>query len=596
MKAPDRGIAASDQVRLLKVEIYLKGYVLLLALFGYVLLEFLGIHGPLSVPKGIVSGGLLGFVILNAVYLYLLRAEGNLSLLFVFVAITDILFFTLLIHFLGGAEAPVLALLYILPIPFYSIFVSPWSGYVVAIGSCLAYTILCGLEYVGVVAHYGDLPISVERLSIVLFFLFFCFISIAFYVGYFSDVLRRHQRALAEAKEEIERHNVTLEDKIATRTRELETAKGKLEEYSRRLEQAYNEKSSELEEVQRRLETSLGELKLKYNYENIVGTSRRIREVFRLMDKVTDFTVPILIQGESGTGKELVSKAIHYNGPRRSNAFVIQNCSAITDTLLESELFGHVKGAFTGAHQDRKGLFEEADGGTLFLDEIGDMSPTMQAKLLRAIQEGEIRPVGGKGVTRVDVRIISATNKDLKAAVNSGEFREDLYYRLNGLTLHLPALRERREDILLLVDHFFAAFAEETKMAPKHLSSAAKRLFLAYGWPGNVREMENTVKNACVIAPGEEVQVEDLRYKPELYSLLSHSGPPVVGAGAGNGVGGVEAAGGDALNHLMPLKELEKRAIEAALQSCNGKRKDAAQVLDIPIRTLYEKMKRYGIR
>jgi transcriptional regulator with PAS, ATPase and Fis domain len=576
-------IELSDETRLLKIEIYLKVYVLVLVLFGYSILQFVGLFGYLSLPRKEIAGGLLLFVSVNAVYLALLKRGILLRRLCVLVALTDILFFTVLIHFLGGADSPVLALLYVLPVPFYSILISPWSGYLVSIGSCLAYAFLCGLEYSGLLPYYGKTPIQLEGLTIILFFLFFCFFSIAFYVGYFSDVLRRHQRALAEANRAIEEHNLTLETRIASRTRQLEEARKKLEEYSYQLEKAYNEKSAQLQEVQSRLASELSELKLKYNYENIVGKSREMQEVFRLMDKVTDFNVPILIQGESGTGKELVAKAIHYNGPRRDKAFISQNCSAMTDTLLESELFGHVKGAFTGALQDRKGLFEEADQGTLFLDEIGDMSPSMQAKLLRAIQEGEIRPVGGKRVIRVDVRLISATNKDLKHAVETGKFREDLYYRLNGVTIQLSPLRERRGDILSLAERFLDMFSRETGMGRKELSQDAKRLLLSHPWPGNVRELENTIKNACVIAQEQVVQVGDFRYKPELFA----------GVGPSRDTKQETTASG---LEVKPLKVMEKEAIERALKACEGKRKDASRLLDVPIRTLYEKMRRYGIR
>ncbi len=576
----------SDRTRLLKIEIYLKVYVLVLVLCGYLFLQFVGVFGYLNVPKSEMISGLLLFALINAGYIALLNRGILLRRLYVMVAVTDIVFFTVLIHFLGGANTPVLALLYVLPVPFYSILISPWSGYLVSTGSCLAYAFLCGLEYSGLLPSYGDAPVQLERLSIILFFLFFCFFSIAFYAGYFSDVLRRHQKALADAKSEIEQHNLTLETRIASRTRQLEQAKGKLEEYSRQLEKAYNEKSTQLEEVQRRLASELSELKLKYNYEKIVGKSRQMQEVFRLMDKVTDFNVPILIEGDSGTGKELVAKAIHYNGPRRDKAFIIQNCSALTDALLESELFGHVKGSFTGALQDRKGLFEEADQGTLFLDEIGDMSPSMQAKLLRAIQEGEIRPVGGKKVIRVDVRIISATNRDLKLAVQEGGFREDLYYRLNGVTIELSPLRERKDDILLLTEHFLREFSQETGIQRRGLSQEAKRLLLSYSWPGNVRELENTLKNACVIAQKEEIEVEDFRYKPELFMEEPQPAREAAEKGLDQPLE----------MDVKPLKEMEREAIERALRACSGKRKDASKLLEVPIRTLYEKMKRYGIR
>jgi len=489
-------------------------------------------------------------------------------------------------------------------IPFFSISISPVTGYIVAIGSFVSYTLLCGLETTGVLQYYGSQPVSLEKLGIILFFLLFCFLSLAFYVGYFSDVLRRNQRALAEASREIERHNLTLEEKIAQRTRELERAQEKLRAYSSQLEEAFNEKSIQLEAVQKKLETSLGELKLKYNYENMIGKTPPMQEVFRLMDRVTDFSVAILVQGESGTGKELVAKAIHYNGPRREKPFIIQNCSAITDTLLESELFGHVKGAFTGAYQDRKGLFEEADQGTLFMDEIGDMSQSMQAKLLRAIQEGEIRPVGGKQVIKVDVRLVSATNMDLKEAVEKGAFREDLYYRLNGVTIQLPSLRERREDILLLADHFLNSFVVEAGIEVKRLTQDAKKLLFSYAWPGNVRELENTIKHACVIAQGKDILIEDLRYKPELFAVSSFTEGEKEGLEAIISIhkGQQGSMDGDSIGQedhsratIKSLKETEKAAIEDALRACDGKRKEAARLLNVPIRTLYEKIKRYEI-
>lgn len=611
MFSPSSG-EGSDRTRLLKIEIFLKLYVLFLVLFGYVLLGSLGAFGSLDFPKYSLAVTLVLFALSNGVFLHSLRRFERLDLLYLLVALTDILFFTLAIHFLGGAGAPFLTLLYVLPVPFFSILISPWSGYLVAIGSCVAYTLLCGLEYSGLIPYYGDEPISLEKLGMVLVFLFFCLFSIAFYVGYFSDVLRRHQNALADANREIEKQNQTLEQRIRERTKEIEEARKKLEEYSRKLERAYEEQRTQLEDAQKRLETKLAEMDLKYDYENIVGNSRRMQEVFRLMDKVTDFNVPVLIEGESGTGKDLVARAIHHNGPRKGKPFVIQNCSAIPDNLLESELFGHVKGAFTGAHQDRKGLFEEADQGTLFLDEIADMSPNMQAKLLRAIQEGEIRRVGGRKVNRVDVRVISATNRNLKESVEKGRFREDLYYRLNGVNMLLPPLRERKEDILALNEHFLRRFAEETGRPVKSLSPAANRLLLSYSWPGNVRELENTIKNACVIAQSDPIEVEDFRYKPELYEaetgLVSRAGPGKeatqpsgrAGDAAPPDPGEREPAGMDGLkpdvNERRTLKEIEQDAIREALDSCKGKRKEAAEALGIPIRTLYEKMRRYGIR
>jgi transcriptional regulator with PAS, ATPase and Fis domain len=579
-----------DQQRLLRINIYLKVYVLLLVLLGFGALDLLGVLKYLNFPQKPIGILLLFFIFLSATYLYLLKKPVNLSILYSFIGLTDILFFTLIIHYLGGADIPVMVLLYTLPIPFFSIMISPQSGYLIAVAGAIAYTCLAGLEYSRIISYYGSDPIVLGRLGIILFFIFFCFISIAFYAGYFADLLHRHRRDLAKAKGEIVEYNITLEERIAKRTHELQEAKKKIEEYSKVLEKQYEEQTIRLEEVQKRLDTSLSELKLKYNYENIIGKSDQMQNVFRLIDRVTDFNVPVLIQGESGTGKELVAKAIHYNGPRKLKPFISQNCSAITDTLLESELFGHIKGAFTGAIADRRGLFEEADNGTLFLDEVGDMSPNMQAKLLRVLEGGEVRPVGGKKVIRVDVRIISATNKDLKAAVERGDFREDLYYRLNGITINLPPLRERKEDVILLAEHFIKEFAKETGVVAKFLSKEAKQLLLSFSWPGNVRELENTIKNICVVAKEEEIRIEDLRYKPELFQEIRRS---IQKALASKSEEEDQPERGD----IVPkgLKEVEKEVIEKALKLCNGKRTDAAKMLKIPLRTLYDKMKRYAI-
>jgi transcriptional regulator with GAF, ATPase, and Fis domain len=279
----------------------------------------------------------------------------------------------------------------------------------------------------------------------------------------------------------------------------------------------------------------------------------------------------------------------------------------MTDTLLESELFGHVKGSFTGAYQDRKGLFEEADQGTLFLDEIGDMSQAMQAKLLRALQEGEIRPVGGKQVINVDVRIISATNKDLKGAVGQGRFREDLFYRLNGVTIQLPPLRERREDVALLADYFLHSFCRESGIGRKALSQEVQKLLFAYSWPGNVRELENTIKHACVISQGETINPEDFRYKPELFEGIGRNGEGMQGPNGANaysnkadepfqdGNRNIEGLDRVGMRPIKSLKQTERDTIENALSACGGRRREAARVLNIPIRTLYEKIKRYGI-
>jgi Nif-specific regulatory protein len=236
----------------------------------------------------------------------------------------------------------------------------------------------------------------------------------------------------------------------------------------------------------------------KYNYDKIIGKSPRMLDLFRMLDKITDNTVSVFIHGESGTGKELVANAIHYNGPRRKKRLVSENCAAMTESLLESELFGYTKGSFTGAVADRKGLFEVATGGTLFLDEVGDMSTSMQTKLLRVIQEGEVRRVGGKETIKIDVRIISASNKDLKKLVEAGKFREDLYYRLNVVKVSLPQLRERKEDIPMLADHFL----KEEDGEERSFSHESMQMLILYNWPGNVRELKNVVDRARIISDG----------------------------------------------------------------------------------------------
>jgi diguanylate cyclase (GGDEF)-like protein len=245
-------------------------------------------------------------------------------------------------------------------------------------------------------------------------------------------------------------------------------------------------------------------LELKYNYSHIVGATQAMRKIFKLLDRVTDSSVSVFIHGESGTGKELVAKAIHFNGPRKQQRFIAENCSALTETLLESELFGYMKGAFTGAAGDKKGLFELATGGTIFLDEVGDMTPAMQMKLLRVLQEGEVRRVGGKETIKIDVRVISASNKDIKKLVESGAFREDLYYRLNVVRVDLPPLRERGEDIPLLLEHFLG----ENGKGKRRFAREAMDLLMRYPWPGNIRELRNVVERAKILTEGEAIGLD----------------------------------------------------------------------------------------
>jgi diguanylate cyclase (GGDEF)-like protein len=282
-----------------------------------------------------------------------------------------------------------------------------------------------------------------------------------------------------------------------------------LEELTSRLAQKVQAQASELADLER----NLSQLQLRFNYDKIIGKSEPMQKVFRMLDRITDTDVQVLIHGETGTGKELVAKALHHNGPRKDKPFVSVNCSALTETLLESELFGHVRGSFTGADRDRQGIFEQAHGGSVFLDEVQDMSPGMQRELLRVLQEGEVRRVGGKDIIKVDVRVISATNKNLGDLVKSGEFRQDLYYRLNVVAIELPPLRERKEDIPLIVQRLL----EETRTVDGRtvkLEKEAMRAILRYDWPGNVRQLQNFIEKTVLLIEGDTIKPEHVKVDP----------------------------------------------------------------------------------
>jgi DNA-binding NtrC family response regulator len=322
----------------------------------------------------------------------------------------------------------------------------------------------------------------------------------------------------------------------------------------------------------------------KTHLQDIVGKSAVMLEVYKLVARVAGSTATVLVEGESGTGKELVARAIHTHSPRAGAPFVPVNCTALTESLLESELFGHARGAFTGAVAAKRGLFEAANGGTMFLDEIGDMGPKMQAQLLRTLQDGEVRPVGGSEAIRVDVRIVCATNKDLDAEVKAGRFREDLYFRINVVTIHLPPLRERGEDVPILVAHFLAKLARRERRAPAALSPEALKLLSNYAWPGNVRELENAIERAVAVAKGNVVLPSDL--------------PPEVGGGAGT-LAATAAAGGATteigiIADRPTLGELERRYIQLVLTESAGNKKKAAEKLGIDRRTLYRALERGG--
>jgi DNA-binding NtrC family response regulator len=252
------------------------------------------------------------------------------------------------------------------------------------------------------------------------------------------------------------------------------------------------------------------ELAGKYTFNNIIGKSARMQAIFSLIERIARTSSTVLIHGESGTGKELIARAIHFASPRAPRRFLSINCGALPENLLESELFGHERGAFTGAVRDKKGLFQEADRGTLFLDEIGEMTPTMQVKLLRALQEKVVRKVGGNDEEPVDVRIIAATNQDLESRIATSDFREDLYYRINVLPIHLPPLRQRREDIPLLVEFFLQKYCKEMDLPPKPISVEAMQMLESYDWPGNVRELENLIERALALTHAETITTRDL--------------------------------------------------------------------------------------
>jgi len=313
------------------------------------------------------------------------------------------------------------------------------------------------------------------------------------------------------------------------------------------------------------------EVRKKFEFSNIIGKSRKMQEVFSLIEKVASSSSTVIIYGGSGTGKELVAKAIHYNSPRTDQPFIPFNCSAIPETLVESELFGHTRGAFTGAIQTKKGLFEEANGGTLFLDEISTVLPSVQVKLLRVLQEKEVMKIGSTERTKIDVRMIAATNEDLETNMKNGKFRDDLFYRLHVFPIFLPNLKERKEDIPLLAYHFLDLYSKEAKKEIKGISKETMNLLLEYYWPGNVRELENAIERAVIMADGEFLTPQDLPGDlTEGFSLLIRRG---------------------AKGHKS-LDEIKAEYIAQILKQTNGNKKTAAEILKVNPRTLYRFEKR----
>jgi DNA-binding NtrC family response regulator len=313
------------------------------------------------------------------------------------------------------------------------------------------------------------------------------------------------------------------------------------------------------------------ELRERYRFENIVGNSEAMEKVYRLIEKVAAISSNVLIVGETGTGKELVARAIHYNSERSDRPFVAVNCGALTESLLESELFGHVKGAFTGAIANQEGFFRKADKGTLFLDELSQVSHGLQVKLLRAIQEREVIPVGGREPLRFDVRLIAATNKHLEDEVKKGTFREDLFYRVNVITIPLPLLRERREDVPLLVNHFLHKYAKRLGKPAVKIAREAMQVLVNYDWPGNVRELENMIERAVALCEEDLIGITDLPEKLTQVKIVIR----------------------DLDDYEVTLDALEEQHIKKVLQKVCGDKVRASQILGINLSTLYRKLARY---
>jgi len=360
--------------------------------------------------------------------------------------------------------------------------------------------------------------------------------------------------------------------------RERDQAHQRVKAMYAELKNKYEEQGGRLQEMERALEQRQDELQTKYSYRHIIGESAAMRRLFGLLDKFVDSDEAVLIEGENGTGKELIARAIHYNSSRQKGPFVAENVAAIPDTLVEAELFGHERGAFTGADRDKPGLFEVASGGTLFLDEVGDMPPDVQKKLLRVLQEREVRRIGGKKTIKIDVRIISATNRDLRRMVEESEFREDLYYRLRVLNITLPALRDRRGDIPLLVAHFLKSHTP-SGIKPKQITPRAMAVLEAYDWPGNIRELENEVKRLIAVA-GDIVHEEDI-------SDTVRRGP--------SGIEVPEGDPGTVRNLEALVGQVEVEEIRKALALAGGNKTRAAELLGISRFTLQRKMEKYNL-
>ncbi len=341
-------------------------------------------------------------------------------------------------------------------------------------------------------------------------------------------------------------------------------------------------KAEEREQLRKENRLLRKEIQKEYGLDNIISKNEKMLKIFDTIKKVAPYKSTILITGESGTGKELVARALHFNSNRAGNPFIAVNCGAIPENLLESELFGHAKGAFTDAIRMKKGLFEEADGGTLFLDEIGELPPQLQVKLLRVLQEGEIRRIGESKPIKVDVRIVAATVKDLAKEVSEGRFRDDLYYRLNVLHIHIPPLRERKEDIPQLVNHFIKKYSESINKNVTGIDSKALNALMNYKWYGNVRELENTIERAVVLADGDTIELGHLPIEIQEYNEEVNLSIP-------------EEIEDEDYSIKKATKILESNLIKKALKKAKGNHTQAAKILEISHRALLYKIKEYGI-
>ena len=342
---------------------------------------------------------------------------------------------------------------------------------------------------------------------------------------------------------------------------------------------------TEISKREARIHSLSNQLENRYSYNQMIGKSKPMQELYSMLDKVSSSEATVLIQGDNGTGKELIARSVHFNSPRKTSNFVTVNCSAFNENLLDSELFGHMKGSFTGAIKDKKGLFESAHNGTLFLDEVGDMTPTMQVKLLRVLQQGTLTPVGGTEERKVDVRVIAATNRDLKAMIEEGTFREDLYYRINVINIQVPALRDRKEDITVLLDHFLLKSCKEKEVPLKQITSRAMEKLFDYQWPGNIRELENEVERLVVLSGN------DTKIGPELLSPRIRDAVASSNGGSGGKTMSVKFAG----KLKDALEELEKIMIKEGLRRTKWNKSKLAKELGISRAGLIMKVDKYGL-